>query len=205
MVYIFIESSDNPINVQIDPIIENPQFLHLESIVMYNSWFNLKTEGAVVFKSNQNEKALTIQAGHYTKQLLKDAFDNALSIGKKPFTINLVKNEIVLTLTKAVELNKPLISLLGGKNEFNRPETLDIRCDVIEPCITIPKNNTNILNRIEVKGQPYEKQIYNFDKGCCREISTGKFLNTFMLSITDIEGNLIDFRGHKLRFTINII
>ena len=199
MVYIFIESLTNPINVQIDPIIENPKFIHLESLTLYNSWYNLKSEGGIQFKSNKNEKALNIPAGHYTKQTLKEVIDGELSIGKKPFSVDIVNNEFVITLTKAVELNPSLKKLLGAKNEFNRPDTLDIRCNIIEP--SIPKN---ILTRIEVQGQPYERQIYKFDN-CCREISTGKFLNTFMLSITDIEGNLIDFRGHKLRFTINII
>ena len=51
MVYIFVESIVNPVTVQVDPIIENPKFIHLESVVMYNSWYNLKSEGVMKIES----------------------------------------------------------------------------------------------------------------------------------------------------------
>ena len=131
---------------------------------------------------------------------------SALSIGKKPFEVKIIDNEFVLTLTRAVELNPSLMNLLGVKNEFNRPDTLDIHCDIITPCITIPKkNNTQILTRVNVKGEPYEMHTYTFDKSNYRDILTSEHLNTFTLSIKDVDDNLINFRGKTLDFVIEII
>ena len=73
MVYLYIKSTKNPIVVQLENPIE-AKFIRLESLTMYNNWYNLKTEGAIVFK-NGSGKIVSINAGHYTKQTLKEAFE----------------------------------------------------------------------------------------------------------------------------------
>ena len=203
MVYIFIESLTNPINVQIDPIIENPKFIHLESFTMYNSWDNLVEGSAIILKESGNN-VLLIPSSHYTKETLKNKINFLLQPQAGEFNVKIENNKFILTLTEDTKMNTGLKNLLTGVDGFSRPDVLDLRCSIIESCITIPKKNIDILTRIEVQGKPYERQIYNFEN-CVREIASNRYLNSFQLSVTDIDGNLIDFRGHKLRFTINII
>ena len=54
MVYLYIESIDNPVVIQLENVIENSKLIRLESFTMFNSWNNLVEGSAIILKDNGN-------------------------------------------------------------------------------------------------------------------------------------------------------
>ena len=201
MVYLYIKSTKNPVVVQLENPIE-AEFIRLESLTIPNSWYNIESTGTLIYKG---QIIVSVSEGAYTMTSLKKIFDDA-PLGTPIFTTSIIKNEFTLQLLKhGVTFNKALTDLIRVI-DFSKIYQLDIHCDIIKPCITIPKQkNTQILSRINVKGEPYEIQTYTFEKSSYREISASEHISTLTLAIKDVDDNLINFRGKTLDFVIEII
>ena len=81
-----------------------------------------------------------------------------------------------------------------------------IHCDLIDRNFNFVNNKkSDLLAKIDVKGQPYEKVRYDASpQQPIRECSTCFHVNSITISVRDQDGELFDFKGTPLEFELEL-
>ena len=107
---------------------------------------------------------------------------------------------------KPMRVDRDLANLLVKL--IRSPTAFFILCDLIDKNNNLFKGEKNIfdiLAKLDVKGNPYEKVRYDASphQPFC-DCSTGSHVNSITISIREQDGELFDFNGLQLEFVLKI-
>ena len=100
MVILTVVTTENPHTVYFDQPIQKPSYIRLLSCSLYNSWFNLKKEGAItLYDVVEKPFKVNFLPGHYTLDALASEIRNSLNKHKVPLLtdINTIVGQLVIT------------------------------------------------------------------------------------------------------------
>ena len=199
--------------------------IRLISCSLYNSWYNLKERGEIGFVDNSITTTKIIPPGNYTLD----------SIGKKMQTLfereyvtvkfDDAKGSIVLEnpYNKKIIFDRDLTFLLGlngNMKEISRTQLKTqteitrllsfnnyfINCDLLDKDENLFNGNPSmILGCFDIVGKSFERVEYSPKEITMKKITTGKFISSMRISVTDENGEMIDFNGLPLRFELEIL
>ena len=198
------------------------EYIRLISCSLFNSWYNLKERGEIGFV---DERGITttekIPPGNYTlssigKKLqeifngegIKVKFDDASG----PIVIENPRNKNVL-------FDRDLTYLLGlgSGNQRERLKTQTvinrlalfnnyfINCDLLDKQENLFNGTpSTILACFDISGKSFERVEYSPKEITMKKITSGKYISSIRITVTDENGELIDFNNFPLRFEIEI-
>ena len=209
---------------------ENPlergfEYIRLISCSLYNSWYNLKERGEIGFV---DERGITttkiIPPGNYTLssigQKLQEIFaDEGVEVKfydeEDVIVIKNLQNQKIIfdrDLTSLFGLNgnmkedsrtrlktqTVLNRLVPFKNYF-------INCDLMDKDENLFNGKPfTILACFDVDGKSFERVEYSPKEITMKKITSGKYISSIRITVTDENGELIDFNNLPLRFEIEI-
>ena len=224
MVLLTVVTTSNPHTLYFDHPIEKPNYIRLLSASLYNSWYNLTENAAIVYNNLSNNKTLTKSfiPGHYTIKQLAKAIQGAFP----PDTV-VLKTELNtirggMTIynphREEITVSSNLAKLMGIDPDINGGGTIDVKrltapstyfihCDLIDKKQNLLNGKpSTVLARFDVRGQPFEKVHYQTAQPhVLRETDSGDYdLNSITLSVKDENDNLFVFNGMPLEFELEI-
>ena len=224
MVLLTVVTTSNPHTLYFDHPIEKPSYIRLLSTSLYNLWYNLKENGALVYINLANNKLLTKSfiPGHYTiKQLAKEiqgAFPPDIVV--LTTELNTIRGGMTISNPHREELtaSSNLAKLMGIDPDINgggivdvkrltSPSTYFVHCDLIDKRKNLLNGKpSTVLARFDIRGQSFEKVHYQTTQPhVLRDTSSGDYdVNSITLSVQDAQGNLFDFNGMPLEFEVEI-
>ena len=118
MVILTVVTKENPHTVYFDQSIPNPSYIRLLSCSLYNSWFNLKKNGAItLFDKHEKPFKVTFLQGHYTLDALASEIKHSLSKHRVPLITDIYTcvGQLVITnpLFKKIVFDSNLGNLLN--------------------------------------------------------------------------------------------
>ena len=216
MVVLTIVTKKNGETFFFDEPLPKVYFMKLVSCSLYNSWYNLSTDGIIraVPDKNKQYNILTVPAGHHSHQTLVDYFnqDKRVAIGAA-FTINggfyfLSNTEKVQFIDGFVDLFSS-VSTKDQKTWFFggfKTNSYFIHCDLIDKEENyFNTKKSDLLAKFDVRGKPYEKITYDASpQQPFRDCSTDSNVTSITLSVRDQDGLLFDFKDMPLEFVLEI-
>ena len=103
MVILTVVTKENPHTVNFEPYpIPKPSYIRLLSCSLYNSWFNLKKNGAnTLFDEHKKPFEVTFLQGHYTLDALASEIKHSFSKNKVPLLTDINTSVGQLVITKS--------------------------------------------------------------------------------------------------------
>ena len=222
MVILTVVTTENPHTVYFEPQpIQNPSYIRLLSCSLYNSWFNLKEEGAITLLDNVSKPfEVTFLPGHYTLDALASEIKHSLSKHKVPLLTDIYTNVGQLVITnphqKRIVFDSELGNLLNLKSftlglktfikKLNSATTYYIHCDLLDKEQNLLNGKpSTVLQTFDITGKPFEKVFYQSGpQHVLRDVSADKHISNMTISVRDQNNNLFDFNGMPLQFQIEI-
>ena len=221
MVILTVVTKENPHTVYFDRPIEKPSYIRLLSCSLYNSWFNLKEEGAITL-SDAVEKPfkVTFLPGHYTLDALASEIKHSLSKHKVPLLTDIytIVGQLVITnpefkkividskLGNLLNLNSFALQFKTFIKKLNSETTYYIHCDLLDKQQNLLNGKpSTVLQTFDITGKPFEKVFYQSSpQHVLRDVSADKHISNVTISVRDQNNNLFDFNGMPLQFLIEI-
>ena len=221
MVILTVVTKENPHTVYFDQPIENPSYIRLLSCSLYNSWFNLKKEGAITLLDDVDKPfEVTVLPGHYTLDALASEIKHSLSKHKVPLLTDIytIVGQLVITNPhqKRIVFDSELGNLLNLKSftlglktfikKLNSATTYYIHCDLLDKEQNLLNGKpSTVLQTFDITGKPFEKVFYQSGpQHVLRDVSADKHISNMTISVRDQNNNLFDFNGMPLQFQIEI-
>ena len=222
MVILTVVTTENPHTVYFEPQpIQKPSYIRLLSCSLYNSWFNLKEEGAITLLDNVNKPfEVTFLPGHYTLDALASEIKHSLSKHKVPLLTDIYTTVGQLVITnphqKKIVFDSNLGHLLNLKSftlglktfikKLNSATTYYIHCDLLDKEQNLLNGKpSTVLQTFDITGKPFEKVFYQSSpQHVLRDVSADKHISNMTISVRDQNNNLFDFNGFPLQFQIEI-
>ena len=224
MVLLTVVTTSNPHTLYFDHPIEKPNYIRLLSASLYNSWYNLTENAAIVYINLSNNKSLTKSfiPGHYTIKQLAKAIQGAFPPDTVVLKTELNTIQGGMTISnphrEEITVSSNLAELMGIDPDINgggiidvkrltSPSTYFVHCDLIDKKQNLLNGKpSTVLARFDVRGQPFEKVHYQTPQPhVLRETDSGDYdLNSITMSVEDEKGNLFDFNGMPLEFELEI-
>ena len=224
MVLLTVVTTSNPHTLYFDHPIEKPNYIRLLSASLYNSWYNLTENAAIVYINLSNNKSLTKSfiPGHYTIKQLAKAIQGAFPPDTVVLKTELNTIQGGMTISnphrEEITVSSNLAKLMGIDPDINgggiidvkrltSPSTYFVHCDLIDKRQNLLNGKpSTVLARFDVRGQPFEKVHYQTPQPhVLRDTDSGDYdLNSITLSVKDENGNLFDFNGMPLEFEVEI-
>ena len=221
MVLLTVVTTSNPHTLYLDHPIEKPSYIRLLSASLYNSWYNLKSNAALVYLDLSTNGSVTkiISQGHYTLEQLADKIKGAFAAHKVDLKTELNTPRSVMTIhnTKevSIQLSQNLSELLGIDPDLKRvvyvtrlhsPTTYFVHCDMMHKKQNLLNGKpSTVLARFNILGKPFEKVLYQTPQPhVLLETDSGAYVNSITLSVKDENGNLFDFNDQPLEFEVEI-
>ena len=224
MVLLTVVTTSNPHTLYFDHPIEKPNYIRLLSASLYNSWYNLKQNAAIVYNNLSNNKTLTKSfiPGHYTIKQLAKAIQGAFPPDTVVLTTELNTIQGGMTISnphrEEITVSSNLAKLMGIDPDINgggiidvkrltSPSTYFVHCDLIDKKQNLLNGKpSTVLARFDVRGQPFEKVHYQTPQPhVLRDTDSGDYdLNSITLSVKDENDNLFNFNGMPLEFEVEI-
>ena len=215
MVVLTIVTKKNGETFFFDEPFPKVHFMKLVSCSLYNSWYNLSTDGIIRAKFKEREfNFLTVPAGHHTYETLVNYFnqdkDNAES---SAYTINggiyfVSKNHDVSFVNGFDGLFSSATTKYQKTWFFAglKKTTYFIHCDLIDKKQNyFNTQRSDLLAKFDVRGKAYEKVTYDASpQQPLRDCSTDSHVKSFTLSVRDQDGLLFDLNGLPLEFVLEI-
>ena len=200
------------------------EYIRLISCSLYNSWYNLKKRGEIGFVY---ERGITttklIPPGNYTlssigKKLQEIFADEGVEVKfydeQDVIVIKNLRNQKII-------FNRDLTFLFGlnGNEEDSRTRLKTqtvlnrlvsfnnyfINCDLMDKDENLFNGNpSTILACFDVNGKSFERVEYSPKQITMKKITSGKYISSVRITVTDENGELIDFNNFPLRFEIEI-
>ena len=221
MVILTVTTTENPHTVYFDQPIQKPSYIRLLSCSLYNSWFNLKKEGAITLLDDVEKPfKVTFLQGHYTLDALASEIKHSLSKHKVPLLTDIYTStgQLVITnpnqkkivfdsdLGNLLNLNSFTLGLITFIKKLNSPTTYFIHCNLVDKEQNLLNGKpSTVLQTFDIKGKAYEKLFYQSSpQHVLREVSADKHITNMTISVTNETNDLFDFNGMPLQFLIEI-
>ena len=224
MVLLTVVTTSNPHTLYFDHPIEKPNYIRLLSASLYNSWYNLKQNAAIVYNNLSNNKTLTKSfiPGHYTIKQLAKAIQGAFPPDTVVLTteLNTIRGGMTISNPDREEItvSSNLAKLMGIDPDINgggiidvkrltSPSTYFVHCDLIDKRQNLLNGKpSTVLARFDIRGKAFEKVHYQIPQPhVLRDTDSGDYdVNSITLSVQDKNGNLFDFDGMPLEFEVEI-
>ena len=222
MVILTVVTKENPHTVYFEPQpIQKPSYIRLLSCSLYNSWFNLKEEGAITLLDDVDKPfKVTFLPGHYTLDALASEIRNSLNKHRVPLQtdVNTIVGQLVITnpqfkkividsnLGNLLNLNSFTLEFKTFIKKLNSETTYYIHCDLLDKEQNLLNGKpSTVLQTFDIKGKPFEKVFYQSSpQHVLRDVSADKHISNMTISVRDQNNNLFDFNGLPLQFLIEI-
>ena len=222
MVILTVVTKENPHTVYFEPQpIQKPSYIRLLSCSLYNSWFNLKEEGAITLLDDDEKPfKVTFLPGHYTLDALAIEIRNSLNKHRVPLQtdVNTIVGQLVITnpqfkkividsnLGNLLNLNSFALPLKMFIKKLNSETTYYIHCDLLDKEQNLLNGKpSTVLQTFDITGKPFEKVFYQSSpQHVLRDVSADKHISNMTISVRDQNNNLFDFNGMPLQFLIEI-
>ena len=221
MVIVTVNTTENPHTVYFDRPIEKPSYIRLLSCSLYNSWFNLKEEGAITLLDTVEKPfKVTFLPGHYTLDALASEIRNSLNKHRVPLQtdVNTIVGQLVITnpqfkkividsnLGNLLNLNSFTLEFKTFIKKLNSETTYYIHCDLLDKEQNLLNGKpSTVLQTFDITGKPFEKVFYQSSpQHVLRDVSADKHISNMTISVRDQNNNLFDFNGFPLQFQIEI-
>ena len=222
MVILTVVTKENPHTVYFEPQpIQKPSYIRLLSCSLYNSWFNLKEEGAITLLDTVEKPfKVTFLPGHYTLDALASEIRNSLNKHRVPLQtdVNTIVGQLVITNPqfKKIVIDSNLGNLLNLNSfafefktfikKLNSETTYYIHCDLLDKEQNLLNGKpSTVLQTFDITGKPFEKVFYQSSpQHVLRDVSADKHISNMTISVRDQNNNLFDFNGLPLQFQIEI-
>ena len=205
---------------------ENPlergfEYIRLISCSLFNSWYNLKEKGEIGFVDNSGiTTTKRIPPGNYTLSSigkeLKEIFANEgvevkFDDASGPIVIKNPLNKSVLfdrDLTYLLGLGSSPRERLKKQAVINRLASFNnyfIHCDLLDKEENLFNGKpSSILACFDIVGKSFERVEYSPKEITMKKITSVKYISSIRITVTDENGELIDFNNLPLRFEIEI-
>ena len=224
MVLLTIFTTSNPHTLYFDHPIEKPNYIRLLSMSLYNSWYNLKGNNNLTFRSLTAGKIIkNINQGHYTLEQLSKEITGSFATQKVDLKTELNTPVSLMTIYNNeppqgtdIEMS-PNLAHLFGLNEVTlrsvvnvkrlSPSTYFVHCDLLDKRQNLLNGKpSTVLARFDIQGQPFKKVHYQTPQPhVLRDTESGDYdLNSITLSVKDENGHLFDFNQQPLEFELEI-
>ena len=207
---IITNSNDHTVYFE-KPLERGFEYIRLISCSLYNSWYNLKEKGEIGFVDNSGiTTTKRIPPGNFTLssigkiEIFADEgvevkFDDASG----PIVIENPLNKNVLfdrDLTFLLGLNagnprerlkkQAVINRLASFNNYF------INCDLLDKDENLfNRNPSTILACFDIDGKSFERVEYSPKQITMKKITSGKYISSIRITVTDENGELIDFNN----------
>ena len=198
------------------------EYIRLISCSLYNSWKNLKEKGEIGFFDNSGiTTTKRIPPGNYTLSSIGKALQEIFNDEGIEVKFDDASGPIVIEnpLNKNVLFDRYLTFLLG-LNAGNPRERLKkqavinrlasfnnyfINCDLLDKDENLFNGKpSTILACFNINGKSFERVEYSPKQITMKKITSGKYISSIRITVTDENGELIDFNNLPLRFEIEI-
>ena len=218
---IITNSNDHTVYFE-KPLERGFEYIRLIKSSLYNSWYNLKERGEIGFVDNSGiTTTKRIPPGNYTLDTigkkLKEIFaDEGIEVkfddASGPIVIENPLNRKVLfdrDLTFLLGLNAGnLRERLKKQAVINRLASFNnyfINCDLLDKDENLFNGKpSTILACFDIDGKSFERVEYSPKQITMKKITSGKYISSIRITVTDENGELIDFNNLPLRFEIEI-
>ena len=221
MVILTLTTTENPHTVYFDQPIQKPSYIRLLSCSLYNSWFNLKEDGAITLLDTVEKPfKVTFLQGHYILDALASEIRNSLNKHRVPLLtdINTIVGQLVITNPqfKKIVIDSNLGNLLNLNSftwefktfikKLNSATTYYIHCDLLDKEQNLLNGKpSTVLQTFDITGKPYENVFYQSSpQHILRDITADKYITNMTISVREENNNLFDFNGMPLQFLIEI-
>ena len=222
MVILTVVTKENPHTVYFEPQpIKKPSYIRLLSCSLYNSWFNLKEEGAITLLDDDKKPfKVTFLPGHYTLDALAIEIRNSLNKHRVPLQtdVNTIVGQLVITnpqfkkividsnLGNLLNLNSFALQFKTFIKKLNSETTYYIHCDLLDKEQNLLNGKpSTVLQTFDITGKPFEKVFYQSGpQHVLRDVSADKHISNMTISVTNETNDLFDFNGMPLQFLIEI-
>ena len=221
MVILTAVTTENPHTVYFDQPIQKPSYIRLLSCSLYNSWFNLKEEGAItLYDVVEKPFKVTFLPGHYTLDALASEIRNSLNKHRVPLLtdVNTIVGQLVITnpqfkkividsnLGNLLNLNSFTLGFKTFIKKLNSATTYYIHCDLLDKEQNLLNGKpSTVLQTFDITGKPFEKIFYQSGpEHVLREVSADKYITNMTISVREKNNDLFNFNGMPLQFLIEI-
>ena len=223
VVFTFLLNSNDE-TIWLDEPIGNFEFIRMTNCSFYNSWYNLKKRGEITMIDNKNVRSVNrINPGYYSLHAIGKEIKKILEKENIEVILGDERGSIVIeNPDKKVIFDRELSYLLGF-NQKDQRHTLKDGVSIINrlfsfnniliSCDLVDKNEnffngkpSTVLTCFDISGQPYERQLFYSKNIPFQKIAGGKkVVNSLRITVTEENGEVIDFNGLPLRFEFEII
>ena len=200
------------------------EYIRLISCSLYNSWYNLKERGEIGFVDNSITTTKIIPPGNYTLSSIGKKMQELFDREYVAVKFDDAKGSIVLenTHSKKIIFDRDLTFLLGlngNMKEISRTQLKKqaiinrlasfnnyfINCDLLDKEENLFNGKpSTILACFDISGKSFERVEYSPKDITMKKITSGKYISSIRITVTDENGELIDFNNFPLRFEIEI-
>ena len=208
---------------------ENPlergfEYIRLINCSLFNSWYNLKEKGEIGFVDNNITTTKIIPPGNYTLQSIGKKMQELFEREYVTVKFDDAKGSIVLEnpYNKKIIFDRDLTFLLGlngnmkeiSRTQLKKQTVINrlasfnnyfINCDLLDKDENLFNGKpSTILACFDVDGKSFERVEYSPKEITMKKITSGKYISSIRITVTDENGELIDFNNLPLRFEIEI-
>ena len=206
---------------------ENPlergfEYIRLISCSLFNSWYNLKEKGEIGFIDNSGiTTTKRIPPGNYTLSSIGKELQEIFANEGIEVKFDDASGPIVIKnpLNKSVLLDRDLTYLLGlgdgntrerlkKQTVINRLASFNnyfINCDLLDKDENLFNGKpSTILACFDISGKSFERVKYSSPEITMKKITSSKYISSMRITVTDENGELVDFNNFPLRFEIEI-
>ena len=203
---------------------ENPlergfEYIRLISCSLFNSWSNLKEKGEIGLVNEGITSTMKIPPGNYTLSSIGKKLQEIFAEDGIEVKFDDASGPIVIKnpLNKNVLFDRDLTYLLGlgsgnqrarlkKQTVINRLVSFNnyfINCDLLDKDENLFNGKpSTILACFDVVGKSFERVEYSPKDITMKKITSRKYISSIKITVTDENGELIDFNNFPLRFEI---
>ena len=217
---IITNSNDHTVYFK-NPLERGFEYIRLISCSLFNSWYNLKEKGEIGFVNEGITSTIKIPPGNYTLSSIGKKLQEIFTEEGIEVKFDDVSGPIVIKnpLNKNVLFDRDLTFLLGlGSGNprerlkkqavINRLASFNnyfINCDLMDKEENLFNGKpSTILACFDADGKWFERVEYSPKDITMKKITSGKYISSIRITVTDENGELIDFNNFPLRFEIEI-
>ena len=223
MTILIIITNSNDHTVYLEKALERGfEYIRLISCSLFNSWYNLKEKGEIGFVDGRGiTTTKRIPPGNYTLSSIGKKLEEIFNDEGIEVKFDDASGPIVIEnpLNKNVLFDRDLTYLLGlGSGNprerlkkqavINRLASFNnyfINCDLMDKEENLFNGKpSTILACFDVDGKSFERVKYSSQEITMKKITSGKYISSIRITVTDENGELIDFNNFPLRFEIEI-
>ena len=216
---IITNSNDHTVYFE-KPLERGFEYIRLIKSSLYNSWYNLKEKGEIGFVDNSGiTTTKIIPPGNYTLSSIGKKLQEIFNDEGIKVKFDDVSGPIVIEnqLNKSVLFDRDLTYLLGlgsgNRRERLKKQTIInrlasfnnyfINCDLMDKDENLFNGKpSTILACFDIDGKSFERVEYSPKQITMKKITSGKYISSIRITVTDENGELIDFNNLPLRFEI---